>query len=1140
MITPFRIGRPLGLAFLLALPFGALAQTGVGIGTTAPDASAALDIVSSTKGALLPRVASAAALATPATGLLVFQTGAPAGFYYNAGDATTPKWLRLTDSAGLSYDPATGLQVGPGPVGTGLVTVGTGGSTAALYQGSATDARHQFLYRAADLTAAGLVAGPINSLAFFVAVKNSTLPFPNFTIKVGHTTATTATGAMLATSTVFTGPVTTVPGWNTHPFSTPFVWDGTSNLVIETCFDNTAAISDDLGLYTPASYQGVRTLAKANDAGCALLTTTSGVTNSPSNTTPNVRFGQASPGSYALPAVAGVAGQVLTQQANGSVAFQDAQWTQSGTSLFPTNPASRVGLGGSAAPAAKLEIQGGAESNGTNDPVALAFSWRGVGLRHFVRSRHSVSPASGGGNSLDFYLNSSSSPTGSTAPGTGNIHVLTIENALNSPRVGIGTTTPSTALDVNGNARIRTLAGNDTRLPVVLPDGTLSVSPPVYTATPGGANVASGTIATATGPLGLTVSGTTAYVVGGANTLQLFDVSNPTAMTLLGSVATDVLPFNVVVSGTTAYVVNQTSRTLQVFDVSNPAAPALLGSAATANAPISLAVSGTRVYVVNNASNSLQVFDVATPAAPVLVGTVATANTPYSVAVSGTTVYVTGYANLLQVFNAANPAAPVLQGSVATGTASLNVAVSGTTVYVVNYNANTFQTFDVSNPAAPVLLATRPTGGQPHGVAVSGTRAYVVNRSSNTLQTFDVTDPAAPVSLGIVTTGSQPYLVAASGPTAYVINNGGNTLQAFGPPAPPRTVAVNNDGSFASYPLPSGLDFIENQSATNQAASFRITGNGLVAGNVGVGTNTPTQKLDVRSADGSARIVVGTAANTGGGLVLGNTGHGLQRGFPTLSANNHVGLYTTSGNVYLSTNGATTGEFELAGGTVSIGGELRTQNPANRLRRATTPQSVADQFDGGSSGVHLSNNENEEGGFWANGEYAAIYSPGDNDLVKFLDEDGFNGGGTAYDNGALKARIDGSGQYFQVSDAKAKHDITPIADGLRKLTALSGYTYAFNLLPNEAEKGQKAQRAAGVLAQEVEQVLPEAVSQQDGHYMVNYAALTPLFIQAMKELKAENDALKARVATAEAQAAAATKAFEARLRALEAGGPARK
>jgi len=57
---------------LLAAGTLAARAQGVGIGTTAPNASAALDIVSTPKGVLLPRVADCTALASPATGLIVF------------------------------------------------------------------------------------------------------------------------------------------------------------------------------------------------------------------------------------------------------------------------------------------------------------------------------------------------------------------------------------------------------------------------------------------------------------------------------------------------------------------------------------------------------------------------------------------------------------------------------------------------------------------------------------------------------------------------------------------------------------------------------------------------------------------------------------------------------------------------------------------------------------------------------------------------------------------------------------------------------------------------------------------------------------------------------------------------------------
>ena len=72
--------------------------TAVGIGTTSPNASAALDVSSTTKGILLPTMTQTQrnAIATPATGLLVFQTDNTAGFYYYNGTA----WVAIGGSGG--------------------------------------------------------------------------------------------------------------------------------------------------------------------------------------------------------------------------------------------------------------------------------------------------------------------------------------------------------------------------------------------------------------------------------------------------------------------------------------------------------------------------------------------------------------------------------------------------------------------------------------------------------------------------------------------------------------------------------------------------------------------------------------------------------------------------------------------------------------------------------------------------------------------------------------------------------------------------------------------------------------------------------------------------------------------------------
>jgi hypothetical protein len=75
----------------------AMAQNNVGIGTTTPSASAALDVQSTTQGMLVPRMTAAqrTAIASPATGLLVYQTDGTAGFYFYNG-----AWTSLSDNLG--------------------------------------------------------------------------------------------------------------------------------------------------------------------------------------------------------------------------------------------------------------------------------------------------------------------------------------------------------------------------------------------------------------------------------------------------------------------------------------------------------------------------------------------------------------------------------------------------------------------------------------------------------------------------------------------------------------------------------------------------------------------------------------------------------------------------------------------------------------------------------------------------------------------------------------------------------------------------------------------------------------------------------------------------------------------------------
>lgn len=93
-----------------------------------------------------------------------------------------------------------------------------------------------------------------------------------------------------------------------------------------------------------------------------------------------------------------------------------------------------------------------------------------------------------------------------------------------------------------------------------------------------------------------------------------------------------------------------------------------------------------------------------------------------------------------------------------------------------------------------------------------------------------------------------------------------------------------------------------------------------------------------------------------------------------------------------------------------------------------------------------------------------------------------------------------TGTLTETSDKRLKSDIEKIEGGLEKVCKLSGYTFV---------KDGQDQRVAGVIAQEVLEVLPEAViGTEETNYSVAYGNMVGLLIEAIKDLKAEVEELK--------------------------------
>jgi predicted acyltransferase (DUF342 family) len=86
------------------------------------------------------------------------------------------------------------------------------------------------------------------------------------------------------------------------------------------------------------------------------------------------------------------------------------------------------------------------------------------------------------------------------------------------------------------------------------------------------------------------------------------------------------------------------------------------------------------------------------------------------------------------------------------------------------------------------------------------------------------------------------------------------------------------------------------------------------------------------------------------------------------------------------------------------------------------------------------------------------------------------------------------------SDFRLKTNIEDIDNGLEKVNSLRGVSYNFINRPDK--------RRLGFIAQEVEEILPELVINRNDYKLLNYVEIIPVLVEAIKELKKENENLK--------------------------------
>ncbi|HEY6503253.1 MAG TPA: GEVED domain-containing protein, partial [Chitinophagaceae bacterium] len=201
------------------------------------------------------------------------------------------------------------------------INIGTGttGNTTTTYPCPLQDfyegSRAQYLFLASELTAAGMTPGNITAIRFnVISVNTGTNPaLEQYSISIGTTSTTSLTATSWEPGTVQVyGPVNYMAsaGINTFTFTTPFLWNGSSNLIIEICngdpandtyvsFTNNCIVPWTEGL----SFNGSHSYRADNIGnGCGTATTTNTGTQT---TRPNITFVWAPSGPCTNPPVPG-------------------------------------------------------------------------------------------------------------------------------------------------------------------------------------------------------------------------------------------------------------------------------------------------------------------------------------------------------------------------------------------------------------------------------------------------------------------------------------------------------------------------------------------------------------------------------------------------------------------------------------------------------------------------------------------------------------------------------------------------------------------------------------------------------------------------------------------------------------------
>ena len=251
---------------------------------------------------------------------------------------------------------------------------------------------------------------------------------------------------------------------------------------------------------------------------------------------------------------------------------------------------------------------------------------------------------------------------------------------------------------------------------------------------------------------------------------------------------------------------------------------------------------------------------------------------------------------------------------------------------------------------------------------------------------------------------------------------------------------------------------------TKQVERVRVTADG----NVGIGTTSPSGKLTVYAPNGNSDSLQIGRADSGSLWKFNHAGADLR-------------IYNTDGS----------------GSDILLGVDAAGTFHNNKVGIGTaTPQQNLDVV-GAARSTYDSSNYSQLESNASGGVFKALAAGATNILLRSYGDSYFNGGnlGVGTSSPSEKLEVSGnilaSGDITAYSDARIKENVETLPNALESVKAMRGVTY---------NKIGEEKQSIGVIAQEVQAVLPQLVSEhKDEMLSVAYGNITAVLIEAIKE-----------------------------------------